>query len=361
MAFESLSRSDRPQLSLNLPRSCALVSSAKVVTRVQPSARLFDLPDEILRQIHLYSGSAAFGVVDKQMRISFDDINYKARWALYTRCTAKEQICSAKKGAAVLDQILSLRLCNQDVLERVLELWERRLRDYERAEREEQLRQWERSKEHQLWDGLEPGDTPPPPSPPRPTPRPNKIPRRLLRTPEGARPRLHPFVRYLVERFDIPPDADSSYPLMRGAADANYELVRFLLERGAKVTMSEHIAFRAAIHNKDLKMMKLLVEVDDQQPTEHGGSGARNIPLLKSDRLQCPREWVDLALKSEAYDIAHWLVDEKGLTPSLDRIMSLEVAGSDATPLGRLAAQTASRAGTKRKRKQERRGASSRS
>lgn len=290
----------------------------------------------------MHSQSEALPVVNWRLRRAFAGVNYKARWAMHTRCPRKEQICNTDKkgGAPPLDLILARRFCNKEVLLRVMKVWEGRLREYERKEREEQLQEWELENERRRESGHEAGLDPPAAPTPRPLPRPTKIPRRLLRTPPGEMPGVDPFARFLVQHFSISPDADNSYALRRGAADGNYELVEWMLSLGAKVTKNEDVAFKAAIMNNDIKMLRLLIEPE--------GSKLTNKP--RPDRIQCQREWVDLALKNKAYDVVHWLVDEKGecvyragltpgLTPSLDRILGLQPAGYDPNKLQEMMAK----------------------
>jgi succinate dehydrogenase flavin-adding protein (antitoxin of CptAB toxin-antitoxin module) len=202
-----------------------------------------------------------------------------------------------------------------------MELWEKRLREYERKDRERQLKEFAHLQDRRRQSGHEPGDPPSAPAPRR-LPFPTKIPRRLLRTPPGAEPRVDTFVKFLVREFKISVDADHCYAIKRGAADGNYRLVKFLLKRGASVTQNEHIAFKAAINNKDLEMMKLLVEPSGFKINKKTGApvtSATGDPVPLPDRLNCPREWVDLALRNKAYDIVRWLVDEKReYTSSID-------------------------------------------
>ncbi|BEJ14098.1 hypothetical protein CspHIS471_0312720 [Cutaneotrichosporon sp. HIS471] len=325
---------------LNLPASCILVPSDKAITRAIPSAKFLDLPLEILERIHMYSESEALPIVNKHLKARFSSVHYKAHWVLYTRGPTKSHLCntSTKSGVTRLDSILTRRLCNKEVLLRVLEIWEKRLRQFDREDRERQLKLWERQQEQRRWSGHEPGVTPPPPDSPRPSPLATRIPRRLLRTRPGAKPGIDPYVRFLVHKFNIPPDADGCYPLIRGAADRNYELVEWLLRRGTSVTKNDNLALKAAIMNQDLKMLRLLIEPEgyryNKEKQAHITKHSDPVPL--PDRTQCRREWVDLALQYKAYDIVHWLVDEKGLTPSLNRIMNLESAGYKCSELERL-------------------------
>ncbi|GMK53774.1 hypothetical protein CspeluHIS016_0103600 [Cutaneotrichosporon spelunceum] len=318
--------------SLHLPKSCILVPSNRAITRARPSAKFMDLPLEIFQSIHMYSGSESLPVVNKYLQSRFSNVYYKARWVLYKQCPTKDQLCNTytnKSGASQLDIILTRRLCDKEVLLRVLEIWENQLRQYEREERAKQLELWEREKEQErqrCWSSPNPEETPPEPEPPYPSPRATRIPRRLLRTRPGTQPRLDPYVRFLVGRFQILPDADGCYPLLRGAADRNYELIQWLIQLGASVTTNESIAFKAAIVNQDLKMMRLLMQPDEKKYGKKRQLTVTNrVPLFC--RMPCARQWVDLALQHKAYDIVRWLVDEKGLTPSLKGIMNLESAG----------------------------------
>ncbi|BEI83263.1 hypothetical protein CcaverHIS002_0311310 [Cutaneotrichosporon cavernicola] len=325
---------------LNFPASCTLVPSDKAIRRAIPSAKFLDLPLEILERIHMYSESEALPIVNKHLKSRFSSVHYKAHWVLYTRGPTKSHLCntSTKSGVTRLDSILTRRLCNKEVLLRVLEIWEKRLRQFDREDRERQLKLWERQQEQRRWSGHEPEVTPPQPDPPRPSPLATRIPRRLLRTRPGAKPGIDPYVRFLVHKFNIPPDADGCYPLIRGAADRNYELVEWLLRRGTSVTKNDNLALKAAIMNQDLKMLRLLIEPEgyryNKEKQAHITKHSDPVPL--PDRTQCRREWVDLALQYKAYDIVHWLVDEKGLTPSLNRIMNLESAGYKCSELERL-------------------------
>lgn len=251
------------------------------------------LTPQLVQLVHIYSLSDALPFVDKRTYeyFKYSGTYYRARWCL---AVARR----IRRSSDLLDYVLTRPVATKEVIERIVQIWE---------------------EEHGGGRGRRTPPAPDDPEPATPSPltaptlRVRFIPRRLVRTPQGREPHLDPLIPWLVDKFGIDIDADKSYPLKRGAFDRNYELVEFLLSRGAKVSANQHLAIQAAIKNKDLRMLKMLIDGgplldDDEKPI----LGANGEPIQRRDRVQLRRSWVDAAIEEGANDIVKWLIQEKG-------------------------------------------------
>ncbi|WVQ92538.1 hypothetical protein IAS59_006349 [Cryptococcus gattii] len=169
-----------------------------------------------------------------------------------------------------------------------------------------------------------------------------ELPRRLFRSPPLPSTHIPPLVIYIFDTFgqssdptyDPSPNSHKGYPLCRAVLQSNYKLASYLLQKGADPSLKDYMAVEIAISMKDLKMVKLLVE------REQNGSGitrtenksespAKKIKL--GDRITVPAKMVESAMKKGANDIVNYLVYDKKVIPPLSSIMDLGKA-VDAKP-----------------------------
>lgn len=149
-----------------------------------------------------------------------------------------------------------------------------------------------------------------------------ELPRRLFRSPPLPSTPIPPLVIYIFDTFGQSsdptyhpsPNSHKGYPLCRAVLQSNYELASYLLQKGADPSLKDYMAVEIAISVKDLKMVKLLVE------REQNGSGITRIesksesPAKKiklGDRIIVPAKMVESAMKKGAKDIVNYLVYDK--------------------------------------------------
>lgn len=149
-----------------------------------------------------------------------------------------------------------------------------------------------------------------------------ELPRRLFRSLPLPSTPISPLVIYIFDTFgqssdpayDPSPNSHKGYPLCRAVLQSNYELASYLLQKGADPSLKDYMAVEIAVSMKDLKMVKLLVE------REQNGSGitrtenksespAKKIKL--GDRITVPAKMVESAMKKGAKDIVNYLVYDK--------------------------------------------------
>ncbi|XAO27059.1 hypothetical protein I312_105901 [Cryptococcus bacillisporus CA1280] len=161
-----------------------------------------------------------------------------------------------------------------------------------------------------------------------------ELPRRIFRSLPLPSTPIPPLVIYIFDTFgqssdptyDPSPNSHKGYPLCRAVLQSNYELASYLLQKGADPSLKDYMAVEIAVSMKDLKMVKLLVE------REQNGSGitrtenksespAKKIKL--GDRITVPAKIVESAMKKGAKDIVNYFVYDKKVIPPLSSIMDL--------------------------------------
>lgn len=149
-----------------------------------------------------------------------------------------------------------------------------------------------------------------------------ELPRRIFRSLPLPSTPIPPLVIYIFDTFgqssdptyDPSPNSHKGYPLCRAVLQSNYELASYLLQKGADPSLKDYMAVEIAVSMKDLKMVKLLVE------REQNGSGitrtenksespAKKIKL--GDRITVPAKIVESAMKKGAKDIVNYFVYDK--------------------------------------------------
>lgn len=157
------------------------------------------------------------------------------------------------------------------------------------------------------------------PKPSRPALSVHRLPRRIFRHRPGPQdPAVAPIIKFLFERYDPPVNSGQGYALQRSVLNANYELVEYLLRRGADPMIKDRLAIILAIRAKDLRMIKLLVEPlpgagtfkeEADSPSTSRGKKRKIIDRVKIDS-KLVREAMSATDPSE--EIIHYFVNEKG-------------------------------------------------
>lgn len=137
------------------------------------------------------------------------------------------------------------------------------------------------------------------------------LPRRLFRhAPRPGQPSIDPMIPYLLNEYDPPINGHKGYALLKSVVNRNYDMVEFLLSRGADPRFRGNKAVEAAIQIKDLRMVKLLVEPPQLAETPKEGKSKKRRRL--SDRVDIGQPLVALAMKQGTEEIVKYFVDEKG-------------------------------------------------
>ncbi|KAG8737025.1 hypothetical protein FRC10_008651 [Ceratobasidium sp. 414] len=149
---------------------------------------------------------------------------------------------------------------------------------------------------------------------------------------QGRSPRLDPlqFLELLSSRYALTfPERESAFALSMcvRAGQAQYPLLRFLLQAGADPGASHCLALQVAATVGNIEVMKMLVEPSDadikrldKQAGKVGGGKRRRV----ADRVQPTSKVLLAALKAKHTELAHWLIHEKGVVPDMATIRILQ-------------------------------------
>lgn len=144
------------------------------------------------------------------------------------------------------------------------------------------------------------------------------LPRRLFRSLQPPESRWSdedeplPLLRYLYENHSIPPiDANShgGYALTRAVHSRFLPLVHFLLDHKASPKCANNLAVEVAIRQKDLAMVKLLVE---RPQTRTNGKRRKT-----EDRVLLDTKALKIAVQMKAQDIIEYIHVEKRVIPDV--------------------------------------------
>ncbi|KIY70428.1 hypothetical protein CYLTODRAFT_370988 [Cylindrobasidium torrendii FP15055 ss-10] len=131
---------------------------------------------------------------------------------------------------------------------------------------------------------------------------------------------LLPFLRHVMSKAPQVPtlniNAHKGYALSMAVHGGFPALIHFLLENGADPNQKEALAVNVAIRQKDLAMVRLLVEGSHPTPVYN------NAKRRKCDDIVDCKKFPDLlkvAVKRDARDIVRYL-KSKGLSPELSSI-----------------------------------------
>ncbi|EAL17127.1 hypothetical protein CNBN2190 [Cryptococcus deneoformans B-3501A] len=161
-----------------------------------------------------------------------------------------------------------------------------------------------------------------------------ELPRRLFRSPPLPSTPIPPLIIYIFDTFaqtsdptyDPSPNSHKGYPLCRAVLQSNYELVTYLLQKGADPSLKDYMAVEIAVSMKDLKMVKLLIEREQSGfgTTRTGDESESPTKKMKlGDRITVPAKMVESAMKKGTKDIVNYLVYDKKVIPPLSSIMDL--------------------------------------
>ncbi|PPQ65287.1 hypothetical protein CVT26_000247 [Gymnopilus dilepis] len=154
-----------------------------------------------------------------------------------------------------------------------------------------------------------------------------QLPRRLFRSlsppPSGWTSQHHPIplLRYLYHTLKAPSintNANEGYALTRAVHAKFVPLVEFLLEHEASPKYREGLAVKVAIRQKDLEMVKTLVE----RPAVKQKKGKRQ---KIEDRLELDSNMLKIAVLSKAKDIVEYLYREKNIIPDVQTLKKMNI------------------------------------
>jgi hypothetical protein len=118
-----------------------------------------------------------------------------------------------------------------------------------------------------------------------------------------------PFLQCLYNMQGLRPDPNShkGYALTKAVQAGHEPLVRFLLQHGALPSHKDGLCVKIAIRQKNLSLVKMLMERNDKNAEEVVGT----------------KEMLKLAMKCGAWDIAEYLTEEKGVIPDLQTLLAM--------------------------------------
>lgn len=196
-----------------------------------------------------------------------------------------------------------------------------------------------------------------PSCPPISTTLPTELPRRLFRPltsrlagrDTNSEP-LISFLRFLYSHPKFPPPDPNSwegYALTKSVAAGCTRLVQFLLDKGASPRYKNGLAVHAAIRQKDLALVKMLIEPDQTPPSkarddqeiqcrakggQYGTLGSKRVrsevgstrrsakKRRLEDRVVVDREMLKTAVACDARDIVNYFIHEKSCVPDMQTI-----------------------------------------
>ncbi|KAF8626409.1 hypothetical protein AX17_006576 [Amanita inopinata Kibby_2008] len=158
-----------------------------------------------------------------------------------------------------------------------------------------------------------------------------ELPRRLFRNlspksdnrPWGDNDYPLPFLRSLYNIPGLPrpnPNSHEGYALIKAVHARHEPLARFLLGHGASPGYKEGLCIMIAIRQRDLTLVKMLIERDDKI---NGKIGRRHKKRRLEDRVSVSRDMLKLAMKYDARDIAEYLTQEKGVIPDMQALLKI--------------------------------------
>ncbi|KDR76345.1 hypothetical protein GALMADRAFT_477677 [Galerina marginata CBS 339.88] len=152
-----------------------------------------------------------------------------------------------------------------------------------------------------------------------------QLPRRLFRSlsppMSGWTDETHPLplLRYLYHTPDIPAvntNANEGYALTRAVHAKFLPLVQFLLEHDASPKCHDGLAVKVAIRQKNLDMVKTLIERQGIKP--------RNGKKRKvGDRMDLNSDMLKIAVLSNAKDVVKYLYREKNVIPDVQTLKKM--------------------------------------
>jgi hypothetical protein len=252
-------------------------------------------PFQLIQYIHILADNPSLPLVSNYVRhaLPSGSKTYVAQYMLYQyRSFGPRHILTL----ALKRPIVDLGVC-----EEMVRLWDNK-RGYVRPRRT---------------PASSPGSPPSTPSRQRttaPALEVTQLPRRLFRPrPAPGVPAIDPVILWLFAHWEFDLNSNQGhYPLARSVINQNYELVEFLLRRGANPNRKEAFALTAAIEKKDLRMVKLLIEPFGDSSSTAESSPASGKRRKYQDRVVILQTHVQHALNHGTPEIVDYFVHEKG-------------------------------------------------
>ncbi|KAF9223530.1 hypothetical protein BS17DRAFT_782063 [Gyrodon lividus] len=254
---------------------------------------LVALPVELLYEIQLFAVSHTFPQTCKALHEIFRSSppSYRAQYLI--ACIELSRV----RDHATLTKILRYPICNKDVLEA-----------YFRMTKVDSSKHWALELPRRLFRLLVSKS---------PTPRKDATAHWTDRDPPL------PFLRYLYScPYLQPPNANShdGYALTKAVQAGFFPLVRFLLDQGATPDWKNNLSILIAIHQKDLCMVRMLVErIDTGKSSQDSNPKGKRRKL--EDRVTVTPEMLRAAVKCGAQDIVMYLTREKGCIPDMQTLL----------------------------------------
>ena len=134
-----------------------------------------------------------------------------------------------------------------------------------------------------------------------------------------------PFLQHILNKGTsfppLNPDSHQGYALTRAVYAHHISLIRLLLQLGASPACKEGIAVKVAIRQRNLKMVKLLVERKLVERDHRDKSKEKRRRL--GDRIEVDQSMLKLAVKCDAADIIEYLAWDKGVIPDMQTLASI--------------------------------------
>jgi len=115
-------------------------------------------------------------------------------------------------------------------------------------------------------------------------------------------------------------NAHDGYALTKAVHAKFLPLIQFLLNHGADPQYKDCLAIRVAIRQRDLALVKLLIERDESSYEPGGGRTGRRKRRKLEDRVEINRAMLRAAVKCDARDIVDYLTREKGCVPDMQTL-----------------------------------------
>lgn len=149
-----------------------------------------------------------------------------------------------------------------------------------------------------------------------------------------------PFLQHILNKGTqfpaLDPNSYQGYALTKAVHARHTPLIRFLLDLGASPACKEGMAVRVAIKQRNLKMVKMLVEREERDGSLAPGfaPGVKRDGQQKrqkgkrrrlEDRIEVDGSMLKLAVKCNARDIIDYFAQEKGVIPDMQTLNSLRL------------------------------------
>jgi hypothetical protein len=114
-------------------------------------------------------------------------------------------------------------------------------------------------------------------------------------------------------------NSHDGYPLIKAVQARDMRLINFLLSHKADPNKKDKSAVLLAIHQRNLDLVKLLVEGNNQRKEGHVRKKKKKEDIVDVDNIL-----LAAAVRANATDIVEWLVTEKGCVPDIKILRSMQ-------------------------------------